>query len=167
MIYLGIDPGLSGALAALFPEGRVELFDVPTLKATKGQLFLAPGMADLLRPFRGGPAFAVVERAEAPRLGAGKGAVGNVTSGLKIGYGMGLWVGILAALQIPYETVVPRAWKQSFGLPAGDKKASRARAQELFPQIGAELGKRRPDFSEALLIAEWARRRNGGDHASR
>ena len=52
------------------------------------------------------------------------------------GYGYGLWVGILAALQVPYTPVRPAVWKKAFSL-GKDKEQSRLRAQQLFP--GADL----------------------------
>lgn len=167
MIYLGIDPGLSGAVAVIHPDERVELFDVPTVKAQRGEDYAPGAMAELLVAYRlepGRTAFCAIEMVEAPRGRPDQGelarkGVGSQRTALKIGYGRGLWVGLLAAYQIAYETTLPRVWKKSFGLIEADKKASRAKACELFPQLRGELIKRRPDFSEALLLAEWARRR--------
>lgn len=163
--FLGIDPGVSGALAVIHPEG-VRLFDVPTRKGTRGEQFLAGEMADLLRPFADNSAYVEIEQAapsyRRPDQGE-KGSSGNMNAAMKIGYGVGLWEGILVALSIPYEFTPAATWKRVFRLTGQDKKASRARAQELFPELRTELGKKRPDFSEALLIAEYGRRRlNGG-----
>lgn len=158
-IYIGIDPGLSGAVAVLVPGQKPILLDVPTRKATKGEVYLPGAMVDLLRPYADG-ALVAIEDVSAPRTG---GQVnGNVSSALKIGMGRGLWEGILAGLGIAYESAAPSTWKKQFRLIGEDKKASRARACELFPAIREELAKKRPDFSEALLLAEYARRRDAG-----
>ena len=65
MIYIGIDPGLSGAVGVIddtaeFPENlRVQVFDTPTVlvegEKTKRK-YLVSGMALLLKPYasRGG-----------------------------------------------------------------------------------------------------------------
>lgn len=149
--FLGIDPGLSGAVAVLCGE-EVFLHDTPTRKGTRGHVYLAGDMADLLLPYSCG-AFAVLEEVSLRPGESGR-------NGLKIGVGRGLWEGILAGARIAYEVVTPQAWKSEFRLiGAPDKAASRARAQELFPDIRAELGRRRPDFSEALLMALYAKRR--------
>lgn len=161
VVFLGIDPGLSGALAVI-DGAEVRLFDVPTRKAARGEEFLAGAMADLIREQGWTPAprssFCTVEVVSAPRGKDGK-PNGNVTSALKIGRGAGLWEGILAGASVPYELVAPATWKAEFRLTGCDKAASRARACELFPVYRAVLLKKRPDFSEALLIGEYGRRR--------
>lgn len=160
-VWLGIDPGVSGALAVIHGD-TVALFDTPTRKATRGEEFLPGDMADLLGRFRGGAVFCVIEEANAPHLRPQQarptepGAVSGRTA-LKIGSGWGMWVGILAAYQIPYHVARSAAWKKALGLTGQDKKASRARAQELFPAVRGELARRRCDFAEALLLAHYGR----------
>jgi len=64
----------------------------------------------------------------------------------------GLWLGILAALSLPYTSVRPGVWKRSIGLSGKDKEQARARAIQLFP--GADLRRKRAEGrAEALLIA--------------
>ena len=67
------------------------------------------------------------------------------------GYGFGIWIGLLAALQLPYSWVRPQVWKQAMGLGKA-KEPSRLRAMQLFPR--ADL-RRRKDHgrAEALLLA--------------
>lgn len=151
MIYLGIDPGVAGALAVIDGD-NIRLFDVPTRKATKGTEYNAGEMADLIHGEASPDSFVMLETVSIRPGESG-------TSALKIGKGAGLWEGVIAGARVPYEMVPAATWKREFRLLGCDKKASRARAQELFPQIRAELGKKRPDFSEALLLAEYARRR--------
>ena len=167
-VFIGIDPGLSGAVAVIDGDS-IELFDVPTRKATRGEEWLDGEMADLLRPYAG-RSFAVLEEAGVPRFRPSQrrsvdddfAGAGTARTALKIGRGWGLWKGILSALGIAHEIVAPAAWKKALGVPTGsDKKISRQKAQELVPAIRAELARRRPDFSEALLLAEWGRRRRG------
>lgn len=51
-VWIGIDPGLSGAVAIIFRD-EIGLFDVPTRKASRGEVMVAPLMAELLKPYAG------------------------------------------------------------------------------------------------------------------
>ena len=77
------------------------------------------------------------------------------------------WIqGVLDSLNIPYELVSPQKWKKEFGL-ASDKKASIRTAQRLFPGVSLKAGEKcrveNDGMAEALLIAEYARRKLGGE----
>ncbi len=148
-MHIGIDPGLSGALAVLAPDGTLQaLYDAPvlTLKVARGtrQAYDVPGMCGLLQPYAGAGLHAVIEESQAM---PGQGTRSMFT----IGYGYGLWLGLLTALQMSYTPVRPAIWKKVFNL-GKDKEASRLRAMQLFP--GADL-RRKKDHgrSEALLLA--------------
>ncbi|SRR5712692_10471376 len=151
MHIVGLDPGLSGAIAVLALDGTLEgLGDTPTLtvQVQRGQKQVhdCPGMVALLQPYAGQPAHVLIEEAQ-PMPGQG------VTSTFQIGKGYGLWLGILAALQLPYTTIRPAIWKKAFSL-GKDKEASRLRAMQLFPR--ADL-RRKKDHgrAEALLLAYY------------
>ncbi len=159
MPYLGIDPGLSGALALLSFEGEVNvLIDMPTLATTKSRRIIDEKVVlGFLRFARdlvpGAPLRAVVERAMImPKQGS--------SSGFKIGTSYGQLLGMLAALEIPRVIVSPQVWQKAIlgQVPKGTSKdRARARAQELFPT--ADLGKRKSqDRADALLLAEYGRR---------
>ncbi len=65
-LHLGIDPGLTGAVAVLDEHGGVvAVYDVPTLtlKASRGtkQQYDLPGMARLLKPYAGHNAHVLIE----------------------------------------------------------------------------------------------------------
>ena len=78
-----------------------------------------------------------------------------------VGVGFGAWLGLLAALQIPYTRVRPGVWKKAEGL-GPDKEQARLRAQQLFP--GADLQRKRDHGrAEALLLAWWGRRLSGSE----
>ena len=81
----------------------------------------------------------------------------GVRSMFTTGYGLGLWVALLAALQMPYTTVRPAIWK-ALGL-GKDKEQARLRAQQLFPTADLRL-KKHHGRAEALLLAwyGWQRR---------
>lgn len=166
MPTIGIDPGLTGAVAVLSGTGTLEgLHDVPvlTLKVQRGtrMVYDVPGLVALLEPYRGLQVHVLIEESQAM---PGQGT----RSMLTIGFGYGLWLGILATLQLPYTTVRPAVWKRSMGL-GKDKEASRLRAQQLYP--GADLRlKKHHGRAEALLLAHYGLRQRsvpitGGDSA--
>lgn len=160
MIYLGIDCGKQGALGVILPDGSVEAHDTPTTKPP-GALYLPVEMAALLRPYAGRTdVLAVIEQVNAPRAN-GK-VIGNVTGALQMGVGFGLWQGLLTALEIPHEVVSAAVWKRKFSLTS-DKELSRVRCQALFPQAMPLLKRKMDsDRAEALLMAEYGRRRKDG-----
>ena len=45
---------------------------------------------------------------------------------LTIGFGYGLWLGILATLRLPYTTVRPAVWKRSMGLNRDERNIETA-----------------------------------------
>ncbi len=168
MIYLGIDPGATGAVAVLDPDyahtadDRVDyidsgVFDCPIVLGGKSgnqkQLDVA-AMATLIHRLVGAHnACAVIEWQQAfPKQGA--------SSTFKLGTNYGAWMGILAALGIPFELVRSQVWKPSVGLARGSSKdESRAAAARLFPSLAGKLTRKKDDGrAEALLIAEFRRR---------
>lgn len=153
-ILIGIDPGKEGALAVLYPDGRAEVWDTPTGTVGNKHIYDVPGMAALLKPFKGSKARAYLEMGQAM---PGQG----VSSTFQFGLGCGLWEGLLAASGIAYETVRPAIWKRAImGFLADSKDASRINAKTLFPEIAERFNRKRDHGrAEALLLCEWGRRR--------
>lgn len=158
MILLGIDVGLDGAAAALSDEGSmIALLDTPTLIVSgKGKRdYALPEMASWLRPFALPGTQAAIEHQQAfPGQG--------VTSMFSLGKGYGVWMGLLVGLGISYSLISPVRWRKAMldGLPKG-KDTGRLRAQQLFPGADLKL-KKHHGRADALLIAEFLRRRYGG-----
>jgi crossover junction endodeoxyribonuclease RuvC len=152
-MYIGIDPGLTGAVATVAADGTLTgLHDIPTIvihtsRGTK-QEYDVPGMAALLAPYAGPGAHIMLEEAQAM---PGQGTRSMFT----IGVGMGVWLGILGALGLAHTRIRPAVWKRRLGLTS-DKEQARLRAMQLFP--GADL-RRRKDHgrAEALLLAWYGR----------
>jgi len=158
---LGIDCGITGAIACLDGRGQViSVTDLPI--CVNGKIKWIDGM-ELLEIIRAAKrdsgatmAQAFVERTQAmPKLGV----ISASSKGLTLG-------STLSALQIAgvsTELVLPQAWKKAEGLlMAGasdkDKKAaSLTKARMLFP--GADLDRVKDhNRAEALLIAHWGMR---------
>jgi crossover junction endodeoxyribonuclease RuvC len=148
-MFIGIDPGLTGALAVIAADGSlVAIHDMPvlTLTTSRGHKheYDMPGLVGLLTPYAGMQAHVLLEESQAM---PGQGLTSTFTTGL----GFGVWLGLLAALQVPYTRIRPAIWKRTLGLTA-DKEQCRLRAQQLFP--GADLRlKKHHGRAEALLLS--------------
>jgi crossover junction endodeoxyribonuclease RuvC len=149
--YIGIDPGLTGAIASISPIGLVLLHDMPILNGKgKTQLDYA-NLAHVLRQYDPLESMAVIEQ-----VGSMPGQ--GVSSMFKFGQVYGAALGILAALQIPYIYTTPVQWKRHHRLIGCEKDESRGRALELFPGCVAALRlKKHHGRADALLMAEYLR----------
>jgi hypothetical protein len=138
---LGVDPGITGGLAFLFPTGEVEVGDIPVVA---GEV----DVDTLVRQVRAfSPALAVIERANAmPKQG--------VSSTFKYGVAYGALRTVVALCNIPYRLVTPGKWKNHFGLDS-DKEKSRALAIQFWPGCGFFSRKKDHGRAEAALIARY------------
>jgi hypothetical protein len=145
MIYLGVDPGMTGAVAVIWESGGIDVRDFETLDALV-----------LVRDVEIQNSIAFVEKVH---LMKGQG----ISSGGKFMKATGRVIGWIEALGIPYEEITPQKWQKivfDSGTRTGDNKAdSLAMARKLFPSMIDRL-KRKKDHNraDALLIAEACRR---------
>ena len=149
---LGIDPGLSGAIALYTPETRaLVIYDTPTFTLTRGaKAKREPDATELARIIdASGPiSHAFVEQVNAM---PGQG----VSSVFAFGKVYGLALGIVAANFIPLTLVAPLKWKRALSVPA-DKDGARARASQLLPEHAALWSRAKDDGrAEAALIAYY------------
>lgn len=164
MLTIGVDVGITGAIAFLNTDGQfVAVHDLPVCVYGKSKWIDPMALLAIVREtrdahgFRGtSPARAFVEQTHAmPKLGT----VAANSKGMTFG-------STVAALQIAgvsLELVTPQKWKASLGLllPGSSdrekKEASLTRARMLFPS--ADLDRKKDHGrAEALLIAHWAHR---------
>jgi crossover junction endodeoxyribonuclease RuvC len=145
MRILGVDPGLSGAVAIL-STSIVAVEDTPiTGKGTK-RLIDAESLEAIIREWS--PTVAIIETVHAYR---GQG----VSSSFRFGQALGVVQGVIGAANVSAHYVTPQKWKKHFGLTA-DKSASRALAIELYPEIAHQFSRVKDDGrAEALLIAHY------------
>lgn len=145
-LYIGVDPGASGGIAALDETGAV----VAALKMPETE-------RDVLEAFSGldvfdlaGSARAVLEFVRSsPQMG--------VTSAFSFGRNYGALRMALVAARIPFDEVSPQKWQTAMRcLTKGDKNVSKRRAQELFPHQKVTHA-----TADALLLAEFCRRTHG------
>ena len=154
-LYLGIDPGVTGALALVCAQrGLLEVAGVPVCSnGTHGVVTREVDVREtneLLRTWSDRHQLArdhlsvVIERPQAMRTGVTALSQGDSYGALRAVAGM--W-----AQRV--ERVNPAAWKRTFGLTGEGKAASVECARRLY---GDQLPKRlRNDLAEAVLLARY------------
>ena len=153
MKIIGIDPGLSGAIAVLKNNKVLGIFDMPTMsegKKNKKQLNSAQ-LVNLLKEniVENEDVSVVVEQVNAM---PGQG----VTSMFNFGQTFGAIKGICATLNLPIYFVRPSKWKKHFELINSSKDASRTKAIEMYPTFADRLSKKKDvNKSDAILIARY------------
>ena len=152
MRIIGIDPGLSGAIAVLDDLKIFDLFDMPIMpegKKNKNQLNSAQLVNIIKRHIHTNSTFVIVEQVSAM---PGQG----VTSMFNFGQTFGAIKGICASLNLPIFYVRPAKWKKHFDLINASKDASRTKAIEMYPSISDRLRKKKDvNKADAILIARY------------
>jgi Holliday junction resolvasome RuvABC endonuclease subunit len=141
MIYIGIDPGKSGAMAIVWGDGQ------PAMSVCRFYATYAD-QAEWLSGFDlTDPVVAVIEKvSSSPQMG--------VVSAFSFGKSQGFLLGLLTAYKIPYHEVTPQKWQKAMGcMSGGDKNVTKHAAQKLWPHL--KITHRDAD---ARLIAEYGRR---------
>lgn len=156
-MFLGIDPGLSGGLAAIDDKGRPIM--VTAMPDTEADLFrwLTYVSAESLQEDGRLNIVAALERVNATR-------VMSQTAAFTFGKGVGVLRMALIAAEIPFDEVSPNVWQKAVGIlehtgardvaVKKNKSIGKRRAQELFPGLNNITLK----TADALLIAEYLRR---------
>lgn len=152
-LTIGIDPGLSGAIAPLADGEPGTIHDMPTRQVGKWSEVDAGRLCAILRGLMTQHAGAWIE-ACIEKVGARPGDGG--TSAFRFGESYGRICSALEALNIPYSRVVPQQWKREFALIGSDKDASRQLALRRFPSAAHYLQRKKDHGrAEALLLALW------------
>lgn len=155
-LTMGIDPGLSGAIAVL-ADGKFEKFiDMPKIKRgmAKGNEIDVDKLCIELRALKsnypGAYIMAVLEKVCGHR---GQGG----SASFNFGQSDGMIRATLACLGIPKIEVYPQTWKAYLRLTGKGKDAARQIVLEQFPEIAPLLARKKDcDRADALLIARWA-----------
>ena len=153
MKIIGIDPGLSGAIAILENNKVLNIFDIPVMsegKKNKRQLNSALLVSLLRENLNNNEEVAVVVEQVNAMPGQG------VTSMFNFGQTFGAIKGICAALDLPIFFVRPSKWKKHFELINSSKDSSRTKAIEMYPILSNQLSKKKDvNKSDAILIARF------------
>jgi crossover junction endodeoxyribonuclease RuvC len=147
-LFVGIDPGCSGALVAIHSDGAyLGHLSMPTLKQGGSNRVNGAAVTAWLMEF--GP---YIEHAYLELVHSMPGQ--GTSSTFSFGHSAGVIEGILQGSHIPYTLVTPQAWKKSAGLIGSDKDAARSRAIQLYPSLRALDAKAKGQaIADALLIA--------------
>jgi len=139
MLYYGIDPGVSGAIAVINDDGM--LVDVVRNTETERDVWLW-----LSEYAKLGEGVAVIEHVHSmPRQG--------VASSFKFGRSYGFLRGLLIASRISFTEVTPVKWQNAMRCRSkGVKNVTKARAQQLFPEEKITHA-----TADAILLAEYRR----------
>lgn len=143
MLYIGVDPGKTGGVAALTEEGSVfRVEKMPDLEAELYHLLCALSAAAQPKIAR-----AVLEHVSAwPKMGA--------VSAFTFGRGYGALHMALITVGIPYQVVTAQTWQAALSCRSKrDKNITKRRAQQLFPRVTVTHA-----IADALLMAEYCRR---------
>ena len=150
MVILGIDIGVSGAIAILENGALITVHDMPVLQEgpRNRRSVNAPLLAEIVA--RSHAAKAYVEHVG---VRPGEGAVGAFA----FGRSRGVIEGVCAGLDVPVEFITPPRWKRLVGIAPGklgSKDAARSKAIARWPG-SADLFRRVKDDgrAEAALIA--------------
>ena len=153
MKIIGIDPGLSGAVAVMQDKKVINIYDMPVMaegKKNKSQLNSSQ-LVNIIKEniHEDEETIVVVEQVNAM---PGQG----VTSMFNFGQTFGAIKGVCAALKLPIFFVRPSKWKKHFELINSSKDASRTKVIEMYPTLSSQLAKKRDvNKSDAVLIAKF------------
>lgn len=156
LVFIGIDPGISGALAAVDEDGNlIGAHHIPTLQAKGKRREVNVGALRTLanKLIGSGKPVGAVERVSA-RPGQG------VVSMYRFGKACGLLEGLLLGLGVPYITPLPRSW-QSVMLKDVEGETPKIRAVIAASRLWGNLDlslKKDHNLADAALLAMYARR---------
>ena len=150
MLFVGIDPGATGALVGITPEMKVEL--IHPFDGWKSAF-------DCMRNLSQTQCAVLFEKVgNMPREGKQGG-----NSIFTFGKNTGGWVSLLEGFRIPYEEVPPQKWQKSIlgSIPAGTSKARALEfARKRFPTLDlkyAVSNGKQQGIVDALCMAVYIR----------
>lgn len=159
-LYIGIDPGIHGALAYYCPAiGLLRVYAMPTrwhlVNKKKRHYVDAKALVEWLTQDRAGQDTTII--CEAPHAMPGAGA----TSLFSFGVAVGTITGVIEAAHAtqPFRKMIridPSAWKRALGC-SSDKNRTRALATSLFPANATDFARHADDGkAEAALLVHYA-----------
>lgn len=167
-LIIGIDPGLTGAVAVLADGEPAGLFDLATVTRNSGSLELnvpdlAARLRGLLQTHAGAYMLVAIEHVQpmpSTRGPAGEARRGmGAASAFNFGETVGAIRATVQALGLPMVKVTAVRWKNALGLRGTEKDAARTKAIELYPVVATQLSRKKDiGRADALLIAHWAHR---------
>ena len=147
-MILGIDPGISGAIAWVADTGHlIRVADMPTIEVNGKKKVSPQQLVAMLEEHDD-----LIKMVAIEDVGAMPGQ--GVTSMFGFGYSAGILAGVCAGLKLPVALYRPAVWKRAAGVPA-DKGAARQMAQRFWPGC-RDFDRAKDDGrAEAALLARW------------
>lgn len=141
-IYIGVDVGAGGGIATIDEHGVV--LRVVSMPRTDREILDEVSWAAINAPLT--PRRAVIEAVHSsPQMG--------VKSAFSFGGSYGALRMALTAACTPFDAVTPFRWQRRMQcLSGGDKRVTKERAQQLFPDVKVTHA-----VADALLLAEYCR----------
>lgn len=154
MIYIGIDPGLTGAISFVDSRGSCVVEDIPTVELPGNGMVKRKvdglALARLVRQHCPASDQAMVVCEAVRAMGGKNNAVQTQGSLMRT---LGAIEAVFEVLRFPWAIVEPQAWKRFYGL-GSDKRESLTVARALYPGAPLKLAKHH-NRAEALLIAHY------------
>jgi len=155
---IGIDPGVSGAIA-IVTGSTVDCHDMPTVEVNGRRHVCPHGLRQILGEcvvVRGQEITAVVLEHVQGVQGTG------ATSAFSFGRSFGLVEGVVAGMRLPLVLVRPQAWTKALGV-SRDKGDHRRAAANLWPAHATLFARAKDDgrADAALLCRWWVMKRAG------
>lgn len=152
-LTIGIDPGMSGAVAVLADGEPLSVFDMPRNDDEVDAGALAEELRLIFRDHPGAHVSACIESVNAAPI---NGRRQGTTSMFNFGQSYGKAKAVIEVLRIPCAFVVPSKWKRDFGIAGEDKDEARQLAIRRFPSAKQWLGRKKDHGrADALLLALW------------
>ena len=160
-VSIGIDPGLTGAIAVLAgPKGKkqglVYVYDMPVCRRGLGTGLvknqIAPALLKILLESLVTTGAKVM--IESPLSFQGQG----MTTTCSLFLSAGIIEGVVSAMGLDYTVVQPSEWKRAMGLTS-DKNRSLKVARRLYPDVPLTL-KKHHNRAEAILLAQYCAERH-------
>ena len=167
-LYIGLDPGVEGAIALLTGKREIVIMDMPALTVAIGKKkhsYVDPheikrrlcALVDQARNLDLQPIACLEDVHGTPQVFKGGKPIGKgPIAQFSLGNSKGHLEMALAFLDIPIFRVRPEVWKKAMGLLGREKDASIKLAKELFPEAAEDLQYKTKDGrAEALLLAGY------------
>lgn len=153
-LFVGIDPGLDGAITLVRGVDLLEVHDMPTVTRKVGKKQrreVSPHMLHDIAVTFGPVAGCIIEGVtSSPQMG--------VTSAFGFGRSLGIVEAVAACCLWRTTLVAPSVWKKAVGI-SKDKGEARREACMLWPERSDLFARVKDDGrAEAALLAEWGRR---------
>lgn len=150
-IVIGIDPGVSGAVAVLSDDG-IAAHDMPTVEV-RGKRHVCPHRLRELFCSLDKPRYQIVDAVILEHVQGVQGT--GATSAFSFGRSFGLVEGVVAGLALPLVLVRPQAWTKAL-MVSRDKGEHRRAASNLWPRQAALFARVKDDGrADAALLCHW------------